>query len=276
MVYVEKDLTFYDIMNYPIPRQSDFFIYWKKKVITEKYNKNIFSRDTKNSYMDCFINEINRHWKLYKSLPFVSEIFLCNSITFNALKEDSDIDIFIIAKNGALRRCRFFSALFFKILWLKRSIKNKKLKFCLSFYVTDDNKNLYPIILSNRTDIYLAYRLAHIVPLYSESNNTKNLYSYNERFKSYLPNHILDYSINIGNDNFYWSTKFKRIFEYIFGWFLWKIAEYLIKLIRSPILKYKISKLWDKWKWIIIKDNLLKFHQDIREDVSISHTKTVW
>lgn len=276
MVYIEKDLTFYDIMNYPIPRQSDFFVYWKKKVITEKYKKNQFSRSTKNPYMDEFINEINKHWKLYKSLPFVSEIFLCNSITFNALKKDSDIDIFIIAKKNALRRCRFFSALFFKILWLKRSIKNKKLKFCLSFYVTDDNKNLYPIILPNRTDIYLAYRLAHIVPLYSESKNTKNLYSHNERFKSYLPNHTLEYSINIGNDNFYWSTKIKKLFESVFRWFLWKVSERLIKLIWTPILKHKISKLWDKWKWIIIKDNLLKFHDDIREKISISHTKAIW
>ena len=31
---------------------------------------------------------------MYQSLPFVKEIFLCNSISFNALKRDSDIDLF--------------------------------------------------------------------------------------------------------------------------------------------------------------------------------------
>lgn len=275
MVYVEKDLTFYDIMKYPIPTQWDFFVYWKKLNIEWNFDKTKYSRKEKNQYMDIFINEINKHWKLYKSLPFVSEIFLCNSITFNALKEDSDIDIFIIAKNDAMRRARFFSALFFKMLWLKRSLKNKKLKYCLSFYVTEDNKNLYPIILPNKTDIYLAYRLAHLVPLYHETEKCKNIYKDNPRFSSYLPNHIQDYCINIWNDNFCWSSKIKNIFEFICGWFVWKLIENFIKIIWLPILKNKIKKLWNKWKQIVISDKMLKFHDDIRSVISDLHSNYI-
>lgn len=275
MVYVEKDLTFYDIMKYPIPTQSDFFVYWKKLNIEWNFDKTKYSRKEKNQYMDTFIKEINKHWKLYKSLPFVSEIFLCNSITFNALKEDSDIDIFIIAKNDAMRRARFFSALFFKMLWLKRSLKNKKLKYCLSFYVTEDNKNLYPIILPNKTDIYLAYRLGHLVPLYHETEKCKNIYKDNPRFSSYLPNHIQDYCINIWNDNFCWSSKIKNIFEFICGWFVWKLIENFIKIIWLPILKNKVKKLWNKWKQIVISNKMLKFHDDIRSVISDLHSNYI-
>jgi hypothetical protein len=275
MVYVEKDLIFYDIMKYPIPTQSDFFVYWKKLHTEWNFDKTKYTRKERNQYMDTFINEINKHWKLYKSLPFVSEIFLCNSITFNALKEDSDIDIFIIAKNDAMRRARFFSALFFKILWLKRSLKNKKLKYCLSFYVTEDNKNLYPIILPNKTDIYLAYRLGHLVPLYHETEKCKNIYKDNPRFSSYLPNHIQDYCINIWNDNFCWASKIKKFFEFICGWFIWKLIENFIKLIWLPILKNKVKKLWDKWKQIVISDKILKFHDDIRSVISDLHSNYI-
>lgn len=275
MVYVTKDLTFYDIMRYPTPTQADFFVYGKKVDIEWAFEKNKFSRPEKNKYMDTFITEINKHGKLYKSLPFVSEIFLCNSITFNALKEDSDIDIFIITKNDAIRRARFFSALFFKILWLKRSLKNKKQKYCLSFYITDDNKNLYPIILPNKTDIYLAYWLAHLVPLYHEDEIAKNIYEYNPWFKSYLPNHLQEYLINIGVDNFSWSTKFKKLFEFIFWWFIWKITENFIKVIRLPILKNKVKKLWNKWKHIVIDDKMLKFHDDIRWKISDIHSQYI-
>lgn len=271
MVYVEKDLTFYKIMWYPTPIQSDFFVYWKKINIEWNFDKRKYSREEKNQFMDTFIKEINSHWKLYKSLPFVSEIFLCNSITFNALKEDSDIDIFIISKKDAIWRARFFSALFFKILWLKRSLKNKKQKYCLSFYITDDNKNLYPIILKNKTDIYLAYRLAHLVPLYHESEKIDNIYKYNPRFSSYLPNHIQDYCINIWNDNFSWSSKFKRFFEFICGWFIGKLFENFIKIIWHPILKNKVKNLWNKWKHIVINDQMLKFHDDIRDRISQLH-----
>jgi len=275
MVYVEKDLTFYNIMKYPIPTQSDFFVYWKKITIEWEFDKKKFSRDEKNKFMDKFITEINKHGKLYKSLPFVSEIFLCNSITFNALKEDSDIDIFIIAKNGAMRRARFFSALFFKLLWLKRSITNKKLKYCLSFYITNDNKNLYPIILPNKSDIYLAYRLAHLVPLYHEDDTIKNIYKSNPWFESYLPNHLQEYLINIGVDNFSWSTKFKKILEFIFWWFIWKITENIIKIFWAPILKNKVKKLWNKWKQIVISDKMLKFHDDIRSIISDTHSNYI-
>ena len=271
MIYFEKDLSFYDIMNYPIPKQKDFFVYWKQLAISEKINTESFSWETKNEFLDEFLTIINKHWKLYKSLPFISEIFLCNSITFNALHSDSDIDLFIVAKKDSLWRARFFSALFFKLLWLKRTLGRKAKKYCLSFYVTDDNKNLYPVLLPNKTDIYLAYWLAHLVPLYQEDMSTKNIYEFNPWFKSYLPNHPLEYYINIWVDNFSWSTKFKKIFEFIFWWFVWKITENFIKIIWLPILKNKVKKLWIKWKQIIINDKILKFHDDIREYVSDQH-----
>lgn len=195
-------------MDYPIPNQKEFF-YFEKKINKEIQIEKLFSREKKNPFMNPFINIINKYWKLYKSLPFIQEIFLCNSISFNALKWDSDIDLFIITKQNSIRRARLFSAIFFKVLWLKRSMKNKKQKFCLSFYITQDSKNLYPIMLE-KTDIYLTYRLAHLVSLYQESNKNESMYTKNKRFKELLPNHPQDYCINIWNNLFTWKTKLKR------------------------------------------------------------------
>jgi predicted nucleotidyltransferase len=48
--------------------------------------------------MDEYLNEIKRLKITFQSIPFVEEIYLCNSITFNALDENSDIDLFIIAE----------------------------------------------------------------------------------------------------------------------------------------------------------------------------------
>lgn len=266
-------LIFYKIMWYPIPAESSFFEFWSKKnnELTNTKN-NWFSRNEKNIYMDNFINKINKYWKLYQSIPFISEIFLCNSITFNSLKEDSDIDIFIIAKNWALRRARFFSVLIFRILWLKRSKRNKKEKFCLSFYTIDNNKNLYQILLKDSTDIYLWYRLAHLVPLYQEKEDNDWMYSNNTRFKSLFQNHPQKYCINLWNNRFSWSTKLKAVLEFLNWWIFWKFIEFIIKTIRKPIMKIKKKKLWDKWKWIIINDNMLKFYEDKRKDISFKYT----
>ena len=42
--------------------------------------------------------EIKRLESTFQSIPFIEQIFLCNSISFNALDKNSDIDLFIITK----------------------------------------------------------------------------------------------------------------------------------------------------------------------------------
>ena len=264
----DQKLLFYDIMNYPVPKNSEFFEYWTKK---EKKNHTLnqdFSRKEKNKYLETFTTKINKFWNLYRSLPFISEIFLCNSITFNSLKEDSDIDIFIITKKNKLRKARFFSELYFTILWQKRLKNNKKQKFCLSFYTREDNTNLYTIMLKNKSDIYLWYRLAHLVPLYQETKEEWIIYKNNPRFEAMFPNHPQKYCINIWTKLFTWKSKFKTIIEFLFGWVFWKLIENLIKYTRKPILRYKTKKLWEKWKWIIVNDKMLKFYDDKRYEIA--------
>jgi hypothetical protein len=48
-----------------------------------------------------------------------------------------------------------------------------------------------------KTDIYLAYRLAHLVPLYQEEVNNDFFYQKNKRLETLIPNHPQKYSINI-------------------------------------------------------------------------------
>ena len=191
----DPKLLFYEIMNYPVPNDYKFFEYWAKKEELAYKENNNFSRNEKNQYIDEFWQKINKFRNLYRSLPFISEIFICNSISFNSLKEDSDIDVFIITKKNKLRRARFFSELYFTILWQKRFKKNKKQKFCLSFYVTENNKNLYSIMI-DRSDIYLWYRLAHLVPLYQEEKEEWSMYKNNPWFEAMFPNHPQKYCIN--------------------------------------------------------------------------------
>lgn len=264
----DSKLLFYEIMNYPVPENHKFFEYWTKKENIIFENNQKFSRKEKNEYIDQFITKINKFWNLYKSLPFISEIFLCNSITFNSLKEESDIDIFIITKKNKLRRARFFSELYFTIILQKRFKKQKKQKFCLSFYTREDNTNLYPIMLKSKSDIYLWYRLAHLIPLYQEKENDDWIYKANPRFSAMFPNHPQKYCINIWTNLFTWKSIFKKIIEFLFWWLFWKLMEKLIKYIRKPILRYKTKKLWDKWKWIIINDKMLKFYDDKRYQIA--------
>ena len=272
----QQHLVFYKIMNYDVPHHSSYFLFekkwWKKQediLRGQEFppDEQKYSWDQKNPYMDDFLKYINKFNRLYRSVPFIKSIYLCNSISFNALQADSDIDIFIVAKKWALWRARLRSTILFFLFGLKRGvIRGKKKKFCMSFYVTDTHQNLYNIMLP-QNDIYFIYRLAHLVPLYQET--PENIYKSNTWLESALPNFPGRHCINIWLTSGSGKSTFKKITEFFFGGIIGKGIEYIIKLIRLPIVIYKTRQLKEKGWGIIVNDNMLKFHMDIRKKIHL-------
>ncbi len=271
-----QHLIFYKIMGYDIPRDYTYFLFekkwWKKQediLRGQEFppDQQKYPRDQKNEYMDEFLKYINKFNWLYKTIPFVQSIYLCNSVTFNALDKDSDIDIFIVTKKWALWRARLRSTVLFFVLGIKRwMLRGKKKKFCMSFYVTHSHQNLYNIMLP-QNDIYFIYWLAHLVPLYQET--PENIYTHNKWLESALPNFPGRHCIDIGVTPVTGASTFKKIAEYI-GWGIrGKATEYLIQAIRLPIVIYKTKRLGERGWWIIVNKNILKFHMDIRKKIHL-------
>lgn len=265
-------LGLYKILQYPIPQNYQYFAFSKKYNPDEIENTRSKTRTAYNSQTEFFSSYIQRFNRLYKTLPRVKNIYICNSLSFNATKEDSDIDLFFVVEKGKLRRARFWSVLLFFILGIKRTSWRHKKKFCLSFYVTQDAQNLYDITLP-KNDIYLAYWLAHLVPLYQQDTTQENIYTYNQRLKSILPNfpmqHIIQLPIRTLSD----KTRGKRFLEYITGGILGKLQEHIIALIRIPIIHYKRKKIGPKWEGVVVRPTMLKFYADARKKISLLHTQ---
>ena len=269
----EKELIFYKIMHYPVPKQFAYFL--RNEKIAPKAKKPIrigdfkdewFSRKKKNPYMEEYSTHIQKFRRIYRNIPFVQSLYLCNSITFNALHEDSDIDILIITKKRALRRARLASEIYFRLLFLKRGKTNKRKKFCLSFYTSQEYQNFYNIMLP-QNDIYFIYRLAHLVPLYQESY--ENIYKHNQRIKSTLPNFPGKQCINIWISSEFWKSNRKKIQEFFLWWIRGTLLEKTIKYLRLPLVIYKKNKVWERGRGIIINDHMLKFHQDKRKKIHL-------
>src|SRR5574344_530240 len=129
----------------------------------------------------------------------------------------------------------------FFLFGLKRGVvRGKKKKFCLSFYVTNTHQNLYNIMLP-QNDIYFIYWLAHLVPLYQETQ--ENIYKHNKWLESALPNFPGRHCINIGINPGEGKNIFKKITEFLCGGIFGKGLEYLIQLVRLPIVIYKTKQL---------------------------------
>lgn len=98
-------------MNYPLPTPIDFFSPHKTSI-----NETKITRDKTNSYTDRYVQKIKKYARIYKSIPFVKAIYLCDGISFNASKETSDIDLFFVVEDGCIRRARLSSVLLFCLL----------------------------------------------------------------------------------------------------------------------------------------------------------------
>ena len=280
-LWIQPYLRFYEIMKYPVPKNNELFFQYSKtettnankmlKNIDEDETENWFSRDQKSEYMDEYLQEIKRLKSTFQSIPFVEQIFLCNSISFNALDENSDIDLFIIAKPWRIRTVKFRSMILFALKWAKRLWKRTRKKICLSFFITSEAQNLYPISLSS-LDIYLAYWIVHLVLIYQPDEKVNNSFFENNKWvKWILPNYQEKQTITLWIEPFTWNTKFKNIIETLGNWFQWNLFERTIKHIQRAIIRLKRMLNPVLNKDVIISDSMLKFHQDIREKISLKY-----
>jgi len=267
---IQNHLTFYKIMNYPIPKQYDSFLEGKKK--TAQKAEIPFSRDQKNPHMESYLHYITQQTNIYKNLPFVQEIYLCNSISFNALHNHSDIDLFMITAPNRIRTARFRSLIIFTGAGLKRSLRKRGGKFCLSFFISANHQNLYPISLKN-SDIYLAYRIQHLVLLYKDDpERATEIFKQNKRVQGILPNYTQQQEIQLWIQTITGRGKFKTYSETIWRSILGDLFEYLVKYLQLLLIRLKILRDPERNKNVILNDHMLKFHQDIREKVSLKYS----
>ncbi len=266
--------VFYDIMNYEVPQPKELFFLSldikDKAFYVFPKKESEFPRQNKSEIFEEFINRINKWWFLYKSIPFVKSIYLCNSITFNKIDENSDIDIFIVCKEKRLWIARFFSNLFFFLFRLKRHWKKVAKRFCLSFYITDTDLNLYNFTLKPY-DLYFIYWIVHLVPLYAEDIDSKDeIYKSNKWISESLININLTQNIFLGNKLFTGRSFIKNILEKLYNWKFGNLTEKLIKFFRLPIMLFKNQRLWAKASGVSIWEDHLKFYWwDIRKKVNL-------
>ena len=260
-VLEDKTFRFYRIMWYPIPKNRNVFSYWSKWKV-EKLSSD-FSWDEKSDYLDEYLSYIKEWWWLYKNFPFVKEIYLANSISFNSLTSESDIDLFVVCEKWRVRTARLIVSLLMMFYWVKRTKKDYRKKFCLSFFVDEDNADLKGILLWDK-DVYLTYWVAHLVPLYLE-NNTPTVYKKNSWVKHYLPNIELKQNIFLWNEIYSGRWFIKNFFEFLLAWKRWWMVEFFIQMKWGIRMKKIREENKEAHEWTVCEKWMLKFYKDMRK-----------
>jgi predicted nucleotidyltransferase len=194
-------------------------------------------------------NKVEKYTKLFKYIPWVKCICICNSLAMNAANESSDIDLFVITTSQRLWTARIMMTLSMALIWERKNHKNHAGKFCLSFFVSEQHLDLWTLAIKN--DIYLQYWIQTLIPIINrnatfEKFKTENSYwinnvdtIHNSKPQSTQTSHDL------------WNDTSK----------LWDFVEYILKTIFLPRTKKRFSKLWKPFG-VIITDTMLKFHNE--------------
>lgn len=108
--------------------------------------------------------KVDRVIKILKFVPFIKNISVINSLSFNASGKDSDIDILIMTAKNRLWTARAFAVMILELLGQNKNQWHQAGKFCLGFAFSQEQLNLKHLQLRN--DIYFTYWLAMLKPVW--------------------------------------------------------------------------------------------------------------
>lgn len=223
----------------------------------KKFLKYFDAREKISEIEISFYERAYKYVDKIKWLPWLQMIWIWNSISMNSAKKTSDIDLFIVTSINSMWFVRIMITMIFGILWVRKTAKKHAWRFCLSFFTTRDWLNFSDWKIEN--DIYLYFWVLYFKPILDYNNTYDFFIKENEKWADFK-----DYeNIIIENKTFIKYKKNTRVKSNIFISWLDKI----FKTIFLPKTLRHYEKLWKPY-WIIIDDNMLKFHDwDIRKDI---------
>lgn len=200
-----------------------------------------------------------------KYLVGVKMVAVVNSVVLGSVKQDSDIDLFIVTARGRLWLVRLLVTLFAQLLGVRRHGRHISDRLCLSFYVTDDRLDLSAVRYP--TDPYFYYWLATFEPIYDDGCYEKFI-AQNQWVLDRLPNFSAKV---IGQEGSVRDNRFSKLFKAIDGWcfnsFLGESQERLARAFQKRKMAGNLSSLaGEPDSRVIITDTMLKFHESDRRE----------
>ncbi len=289
-----KTIAFFDVFNQPLTaeeiwkwlyRPNQKFSLLEVKIALETslvllknlvLNEAFYSlRDSSYSYLirkhhndlsERKFAKVLKLLKIYKYLPFIKMIAICNSLSFSNASEESDIDLFIITEKKKIWLARFFTILIVKILGLRPTKEQHRDTFCLSFFISEDNLDIENILFSIH-DIYTPYWIAQLLPVYDRDQTYDKFLEANLWVKRYLPNTYANSFCQTVKIN--WLTKIiRQLLNFVFSPPL--LNHYLdnfYRKIQSRIIARNLRELINVDTKIIVNEQMLKFHVNDRREL---------
>jgi hypothetical protein len=203
---------------------------------------------------------------LIRFVPFIRALFVCNTVAASSASKKSDVDLFIVVKDGHIWFARLITIVMFDLLGMRIKGTVVADRLCLSFYVSDKQLDLSSAKMKD-DDIYMMYWIDQLVPLFDPDNLLKDIYNSNNWVKEYLPNALagFDSAKHIRVEDSAISYSLRHLKEYLHDKLFKNKAEEIAKKIQLRKFPQSIKDISEENNTnVIVSDKMLKFHQNDR------------
>lgn len=289
-VAILKTIIFFDLFNYPLTNW-EIWQYLNLEISLadlEKEIENLFTsgvleekdgfyflpgrgdliniRRERYNFANYKIKLARRAAKLFKWLPSVKLVAVANLIGHHNLRNESDVDIFIVSSPNRLWLTRLFCTGLMKITKQRPTKECKRNKMCLSFYAASDGLAMEDLRFKP-SDPYFDHWFLGLYPVYDNDKYLSYLRFKNPWLKNTFPNSILlkdNFSGNIFSNNL-----LDRILYYGANW-----LNVVSKKIQLIILPKILKELANKNTGVVLNDQILRFYlTDKRQDFLDKYNK---
>lgn len=218
------------------------------------YGDQVGDRPSRTQLSVNFWQKVQRCRWLLANVPFLREVFVTNTLSYDNVKPGSDIDLLIIGRSGRLWTCRAILLLWLNGLRLRVRGINKHGKFSPELWLGDNALDLKRIALNN--DYYLSFWLADVVQIWP-GGEPKGLWQANLWLKEHLP--IAWRSPRVKEWPMGRSSLGCRLIERALSgrWGDW--LEQKLKLTQQKIIQRSLARLGVNPS-VMVEDNIIKLH----------------
>jgi len=196
----------------------------------------------------------------------VKLVCVCNSLALSNVREESDIDFFIITQKNRIWSTRFLVTLMAHFTRMRRHHEKIQDRVCLSFYISEEACNLEKILLEK--DIYFFYWLVNLYPVYDREDIFEKFWNENKWLRECFPNIFLRApSLRRQVKARTLKNIIIRFGEIISNSFFGEMIERILKKFQMrKILKNTESVFRFHDTRVIVSDSMLKFHENDRRE----------
>lgn len=190
--------------------------------------------------------------------PDVQGLAICNSLAFLNAHANSDIDVFVQVKPGALWTTRFVLVSLLHLLNKRPTTSAQAGKMCLSFFMNADKPSMSNLAISD--DIYLRYWTKTLMPVYDVGSIFPRFQEENRTFTQPI-SRDLPQTARLQKP----SKAFHRLFAIIAP----LIRRFQDNIKRAQLRRFpsEIVEQAGRGTSVIISNDVLKFHtQDRRAE----------